>query len=423
MSTRRAGFKNPAGRTALSPGPVLLLLLGAVFVLFPAAPGQAGWPERVRGLAGPGGVLVEDSSGRLLFGHNQDKNLIPASIAKIITATAALAELGPGYRFPTEFRLTPGGDLVIIGRGDPLLISEELAAIAHRLKEKGIDRVRDILLEASHFAPGLVLEGTARSLNPYDAYNGALCVNFNTINVLIRPPGRIDSAEPQTPLTPLARKMAAESGERGQVRLNLAKSPRLCLEYAGELFQAFLTRAGVEVTGAPKILTGPPPQSRAVYLHRSSQPLERVVAKMMEYSNNFIANQIFLALGAAKFGPPAGPDKSGRAVAEILGRLGLEGPRMREGSGLSRRTLASPALMVGVLRLFEPHKGLLKSYGSIRAKTGTLSDVQSLAGYLPQKKGGWARFALILNGREAQPGRREQILELIRTGLARSTKP
>lgn len=396
---------------------LILPLLAGLLILFPFSARAGDWAERVRELTGRSGVLVEDSRGRVLLGHNSGKALIPASTAKIITAAAALKGLGPDYRFATEFRLTPGGDLVIVGRGDPLLISEELVLISSELKKKGLAKVRDILLVTSHFAPNLVLEGTGRSLNPYDAYNGALCVNFNTINVNIDPRGRVASAEPQTPLTPLARSMAAKSGAKGKVRLNLAQSPGLCPRYAGELFQAFLTRAGVEVSGKPRVV-GEPPSSRPFYIHRSSQPLSGVVAKMMEFSNNFIANQIFLALGAARYGPPAGPGKSGRAVSEILSAQGVELPRLAEGSGLSRGTRISPKLMVRVLGVFEPYRDLLKGYGPVRAKTGTLSDVQALAGYLPLKKNGPARFALILNGKEAVPGRRERILELIRAGLS-----
>ncbi len=79
--------------------------------------------------------------------------------------------------------------------------------------------------------------------------------------------------------------------------------------------------------------------------------------------------------------------------------------------------------MVKALRGFRPYKTLLKPYGLVRAKTGTLSDVQSLAGYLPLAKGGEACFAVILNGKEAVPGRREQILDLIRGGLSGDPTP
>ncbi len=103
-------------------------------------------------------------------------------------------------------------------------MSEELAAIASELKARGLDRVRDILLDRRFFRPGLVLDGTSRSLNPYDAYNGALSVNFNTIFVNVAPDGSVESAEPQTPLTPLAREMAARSGTRGKVRCTWPKA-------------------------------------------------------------------------------------------------------------------------------------------------------------------------------------------------------
>ncbi|HHE74831.1 MAG TPA: peptidase S13, partial [Desulfobacteraceae bacterium] len=183
------------------------------------------WRERVQALAGTGAVMAADAEGRILIAINETKPLIPASILKIVTSAAALKFLGPDYRFITDFRVNADGDLYMTGRGDPYLVSEELALIANRLKARGLQSVRNIYLDDHYFSPGLVLQGTNRSFNPYDAYNGALCVNFNTIFVKIDNSGNVSSAEPQTPLTDFARKMALKSGLKGEVRLNLSDNP------------------------------------------------------------------------------------------------------------------------------------------------------------------------------------------------------
>ncbi len=414
----RTGSTSPFRRADKRTDLLVPALVCLCLLVFPSAVCGAGWREQVRRLAGPGGVLVQDSQEKVLFGHNQDKKFIPASILKIVTALAALRGLGPDYRFATEFRLTKENDLIISGRGDPLLISEEIAKLTRSLKKNGLASVRNILLDSSFFAPDLVLDGTARSLNPYDAFNGALSVNFNTIMVHIDQKGRVRSAEKQTPLTPLARKMGRRSGARGRVRLNLADSPETCLLYAGQLFQAFLQQAGVRVEGKPEIAGKNLPGGKLIKLHRSSFPLSQVVTRMMEYSNNFIANQVFLTMGAEKLGPPATAPKAGQAAARILTGLGLDGVRLAEGSGLSRKTRASPATMVKALNLFRPHAGLLKAQGSCRVKTGTMTGVQSLAGYLPLKGEPPAAFVIMLNGPEAVPGKRERVLRMLQMGFS-----
>jgi len=402
-----------------------LVLAGLLFTALVPGPAPAGagrdWPSAVRRLAGSGGVAAADGQGRLLFGHNPDKKLVPASILKIVTAGAGLSSLGSDFRFKTEFRLARDGDLIISGRGDPLLVSEEVESVARDLKSRGLAEIRDIVLDNSYFASGLVLDGTSRSLNPYDAFTGALAVNFNTIKVVIGPQGKVAPAETQTPLTPIARRMARGSGARGEVRLNLAQDPALCLLYAGELFRAFLERAGVEVRGRIRPLGPGRASGRLVLRHCSSFDLAQVVARMMKYSNNFMANQLFLTLGAEMSGPPADEAKARRAVEGYLARLGRGGVHLEEGSGLSRKTRLSAALMVRVLEDFRPHLELLTETrwagGKAWVKTGTLAGVQSLAGYLESPRGGAFPFAVILNGENAQPGRRERIMRLLAQGL------
>ena len=341
--------------------PILFLALLAL----PSGSPRAGWKEDVRKLAGSGGVVMTDRSGTVLFGLHPDTPFMPASTLKIVTAAAAMKVLGPDYRFRTDFFVTREKDLVIVGRGDPLLTSEEVAFISARLKEKGLETVRNIVTDDTFFRRGLVLDGTERSLEPYDAFNGALNVNFNTIFITVDQSGRIASAEPQTPLTPLAESLAAAAGLKGKDRLNISSSPENCSRYAGELFRAFLAKEGVRVTG--KVLSSKDgrPKGEPFYRHHSRLTLARVTARMMEFSNNFIANQIFLTMGAERFGPPADAEKSRRVVNGYLRSIGADDVHVEEGSGLSRLTRISPRLMSRVLRDFMPYRQLLKREGDV----------------------------------------------------------
>jgi len=397
-------------------------LLSSVSIFLLSLQGWAddgNWKNRIRALAGDGAVEVADTQGGALYSLNPHKPVVPASILKIVTADAALHHLGSGYRFTTVFRLSPEKDLYVVGKGDPHLVSEELARVAQKLKSKGLHRIRHIFLDNTYFQRGLLLHGANRSLNPYDAYNGALCVNFNTILVRIEPDGQIHSAEPQTPLTDFGRKAALRTGLKGTVRINLAESPEQCLLYAGELLKNFLKKASVHVEGRVQRATLNPEAFPLIYEHHSSWSLSELIEKMFKYSNNFIANQIFLTLGAEKYTPPATVEKSKRVMDEFLEGLKLKDLHMEEGSGISRRNRLTASQMIRVLMHFEPNRELLPHQDHAWFKTGTLSDVKSMAGYLTRGHHPPLLFVIILNGKRLDYRARDRILSLIRDNLLR----
>jgi D-alanyl-D-alanine carboxypeptidase/D-alanyl-D-alanine-endopeptidase (penicillin-binding protein 4) len=119
---------------------------------------------------------------------------------------------------------------------------------------------------------------------------------------------------------------------------------------------------------------------------------------MLENSNNFTANQLFLMMGAERYGAPATIDKSQKAAAEKVKLLfGWNQKIFYEGSGLSYKNHLTANQFLHVLQEFAPYKSLLKSQGgSILAKTGTLTGVSSYAGYL-HKAQHWVPFALFIN--------------------------
>ena len=400
-----------------SRGFVFLLALGLLFITAGRPVAAGDWQSRIKALVKGGALLVTDDRGKVIMSINPDKPLVPASILKVVTSAAALEALGPDYRFVTEFRVSAEQDLYVVGRGDPGLISEELEYIASRLKSQGLIRVRDIYVDNSFFAPKLVLHGTNRSLNPYDAYNGALCVNFNTIYAVVKRNGRVSSAEPQTPLTDMARDLALKSGARGKVRFNLADNPRTCLLYAGDLIKNFLENSGVEISGQVKPCKINPLEIPLFYRHQSRKNLTDYLTDLFKYSNNFMTNQVFLTLGAEKYGPPATVEKARRALAEFQAAHQLPPFHLEEGSGLSRRTKVTATQMTAVLRIFAPYHHLLPNEDRVWFKTGTLSDVKSMVGYLIPGEGRPMTFVIILNGRGYSYKTRELILGLLEENL------
>ncbi len=189
-------------------------------------------------------VLVTGGEGEVLISKNAEKRLIPASIIKILTSLVAIHYFGPDYRFPTEFYLGDGGELKIKGYGDPLLVSESVQAMAGMLAER-IEKVEGLVLDDSFFEKPLEIAGTAAgSEEPYDAPNGALSVNFNTVHFKTSAAGKYASAEPQTPLVPIARKRIRSSSTTAG-RIVLASDGDEITRYAGQLFRHFLNREGI----------------------------------------------------------------------------------------------------------------------------------------------------------------------------------
>src|SRR5262244_2335514 len=180
-----------------------LFALACALLLLPAQ-ALAGAKEKVAALAPSGLVLVIDEKGNELVAQNADQPFVPASVAKIVTAWLAMEVLGGDYRFQTRFYLDGERKLYVRGGGDPFLISEELAQLASELVAAiGKQPLTGMVLDASYYPSGLRIPGIEDTEEAYDALNSALAVNFNTINA-VRKGKTVSSAEPQTPITPLA---------------------------------------------------------------------------------------------------------------------------------------------------------------------------------------------------------------------------
>ncbi len=358
-------------------------------------------------------VYAVGADDRPLLDINGERSFIPASTLKVFTTLLAAQHLGLGSRFATEFFLEDGL-LIVRGKGDPFLVSEELDLVAGELREKlGKRALKGILIDDSYFAPGISVPGVGHSLEAYDALNSATAVNFNTVDLKVKR-GKIVSGEAQTPLTPLGRELARRYHIKGEQRISLSASPAEVRRYAAELLAAKLRLAGVRVgprTGEAKAPGGPP-----FYVHENTRTLRDVCRLMLYHSNNYVANQVFLAVGAAAAGPPATLAKS-VAVANrfIAAHPGLRGMVVTEGAGLSYENRVTPPEMTALLSLFAPYKDLLRQKYDTPSKTGSLAVVHTLIGYLDTARHGTVRFVVRLDGN--RPDYRPQIVGLLRREL------
>jgi len=340
-------------------------------------------------------VLIAAPDGHILFKRNETKKYIPASTLKILTALTAIHHFGLSHRFQTKFYTDPDGNLIVKGFGDPLLTSEVWLEISGILANK-IQQFNDLILDDSYFSQQIKIPGVEKSTNPYDAPLGALCANFNTVFFDHNSEGGIISAEPQTPMTPFARKKIRALGQK-KGRYTFSHDQQDTARYAGELLLHFLKQRGVKHSGKMRLETVAS-EDDLIYTYSSSITLESAIKKMMEFSNNFVANQICFAMGAHEYGPPGTLKKGIKVISDYANKeLHLKDLNIVEGSGISRENRISAMDMQTVLERFKPYRHLLKRSDKILFKTGTLKNIHTRAGYIERSLNSPYTFVVFLN--------------------------
>lgn len=362
-------------------------------------------------------ALVADPKGHIIFSKNMDIQLIPASTLKIFTALVAIHYLGPDYKFFTEFYMDRHSNLKIKGYGDPLLISEAVVEMIHHLSMRlraEYSVINDLILDDSYFDVATVIPGVNASYQPYDAPNGALCVNFNTVNFKRNKNGVYISAESQTPLLPFILPRVKAS-KMNQGRIVLSGQRNEITRYAGHLFLYFLKKEGILLDGSIRLGKVQKKANKLIYRHVSSFSLIHTLSKLLEYSNNFIANQLLIAVGANVYGPPGNLEKGVRAaLIYAKNTLGIDHIQIEEGSGISRKNKISARDFYKILNAFIPFYSLMRQTDKMYYKTGTLKGIHTRAGYIKNKKGELYPFVLMINTPGKSP---ESMMDIIQREL------
>jgi serine-type D-Ala-D-Ala carboxypeptidase/endopeptidase (penicillin-binding protein 4) len=330
-------------------------------------------------------MVVELRTGRVVFARNADVSLVPASNEKLAVTYAALVELGPSYRYPTEVLgegrrvgSTWQGRLILKGFGDPALTTSDLQRLVGILWREGIRRVTGgIVGDASAFDSKRIADGWLPS------YEG------------------VESA-------PLSGLVVDRAARRGRI----VDDPALA---AAAAFDHLLRARGIEARGAFRGRAGAGAVPLATVY---SEPLSEILEFMDHWSDNFTAEMVLKTIGLKTLGK--GTTSGGAAVTmRDLASAGVPvtGVHIADGSGLSRndrvtareltsllvkmwndpamRAIVWDALPVagrtGTMRhrlLDEPKHALL------RAKTGTTDLASALSGYV----GSRFAFVAIENG-------------------------
>ena len=431
-------------------------------------------------------AFVQDVGGaKPLLAHNAAQAMNPASTMKLLTTYAALELLGPTYVWKTEAyaggRIQGGalqGDLILKGYGDPKLTLEKFWLLLRRLRELGLREIRgDLLLDRSYFEavahdPG---KFDAQPLRAYNAGPDALLLNFKAVRFQFVPDVEEKSvaviAEPKPAGLEFAAAVRATDGDCGDWRAGIqadfqsnggsAKAsfagsmPASCGErywnvsllaqphYVYGVFKQMWEDLGGTISGGWR--DGPVPDGARLLATATSASSAELVRDINKFSNNVMARQLFLTLGAEMFKLPANGERSTQAVRSWLAEKKLDFPELalENGSGLSRqerisaehmarllleawRSAVMPELMSSLPLV--AYDGTMRRRlrfesiaGQAHIKTGSLSDARTLAGYVLDRRGQRRIAVLFINHANAAAGQPAQdaLLEWVYAGAER----
>ncbi|MFM1909011.1 MAG: hypothetical protein RLZZ591_2688 [Pseudomonadota bacterium] len=414
-------------------------------------------------------VVGTEAKRSPLLSHRAAQPMNPASVMKLVTTYAGLDLLGPAYSWRTPVLLkgtvrdgTLLGDLHLRGQGDPKLVTERLWLLLRRVQAMGVQRISgDIVLDRSAFELGATDPGAfdGEPLKPYNASADALLINYKSLVMTFVP----DPAQGVARIAyePFLAGVQFPASVPLSLATTTAASPGLCPDYRSQLKADFSNPTGIVFTGSypaacgermwpvayadpasfagravlgmwqdmggrldgrvrdgawPSDGTGSGSQEASFEL--SSPPLAEVIRDINKYSNNVMAQQLFLTLGqtpGTSLSTSASADGARTRLAswwrERMGDAPL--PTLDNGSGLSRLSrisanslarllqvaYASPTMpeLMSSLPLAGVDGTLKRSQvgpqGAAHLKTGSLRDVAASAGYVLSASG--ERYVLV----------------------------
>lgn len=396
-----------------------------------------------------------------------DAPMAPASTMKLVTTYSGLSMLGPDYQWKTtayaDGTLIGGvlhGNLYIKGTGDPKLVPEELIDLVNQIHQSGIVGIEgDVVLDKRYF------DASTRDLPPLDAdadapYNvgpDPLLYAFKSLSFTLHPdPAGQVAIDVLPPL--------AQLHVNNQLRLSrgpclsAALTPDLTPNADGTVDAIFSgdysARCGEHVTNMAVLdhtaffgggflalwqQTGgtfkgtvreapTPANAREVGVHKSP-PLGDIVHDINKFSNNVMARNLFLTIGAVQGKPPATTAQSASIIRAWLAKNNIAIPALvlDNGSGLSRdervtavglaellqaanqspvaQVFADSLPIAGVDGTMRHRLANQPVVGNARIKTGTLSDVRAIAGYVSSQDGNTYVVVSFINSPRAEAGR------------------
>lgn len=432
-------------------------------------------------------VPLDGDAPRGGWRHAADEPVNPASVMKLVTTFAALDLLGPQFVWHTRFWVDGTvqggllrGNLHVQGGGDPKFVMERITDALAQVRAAGVTAIHgDLVLDQSLFQVPQTDPGgfDGERLRPYNAKPEALLVNFKSVILQFEPdPARgvarvvyepplagvlVDATVPldASPCADWRGRLAARFDTPDAIRFT-GRYPEKCgaqtwpvayvdpSTYAARALEGLWRSGGGALTGQVRL--GPVPATARLLVNAPSLPLSDIVQDVNKFSNNVMAQQLFLTLGLLPAAPAPAAAGSPAAVRELVGPTGFEQARNRvgqwwqqrwgsrvpppvldNGSGLSREERITANALVTLLRDAARHpqagpvlmqslpvagvdgtarrmgeRGVLQhAVGQARVKTGSLRDVASVAGYVQSRSGRQWVVAAIIHHPQAQQSR------------------
>lgn len=405
--------------------------------------------------------IGEGQDLKVLLDVNGNKVMIPASITKVATASAVLSKFPPGYKFKTQLvsdgEVKDGvlkGSLYLKGGGDPSFVSENMWYLVNVFVRNDIKKIEgDIVVDDSLFDKVRfdLSRQKQRVDRAYDAPVGAMSFNWNSVNIFVRSSDAgsqtkvfIDPENEYIRLINKSKTVAGESNSLLADRYDDKKFPGDVIQVGGSLgnkvkevvvfknitqpdlwsgynLKSFLSHRGVEVSGGVK--NGIAPEKSVLFAESESKAIEQIVADMNKFSNNYVAEMLTKNLGVSKKEKGATLADGVSVINEHLQTIGVPQDQyvIESPSGLNRDNKMSSYAMWKVLQHLradfrvQPEfltslpiagvDGTLKRRMKnsqaerwVRAKTGFLTNVVSLAGYAGLEDGRVVTFSFVYNG-------------------------
>lgn len=430
------------------------------------------------------GVQVKSmKNGEFLYSRNEHQQFVPASIMKIITAQAALLYLGSDYKFSTRLATDAknvdngviNGNVYLINSGDPTLTYYDMSDLMVTLKAQQIHQINgnvyidNTAYDQESYGPGWIWKDKRYC---FAAPITASIINHNCLSFSILPSkvGQRASivGNPQAYYSGIQNEVITKS--RGASRscyihltnnadgtisvsgcMPKGKTPQGVttviydvVEYNKSMLRDLFKTSDIQVNGV--VAEAAAPTSAQIIASHQSKPLHELITDMLKMSDNIIAGSLFKKIGELFTRQPGSWMNGSNAVAKILSQKGgIDMQRMNvlDGSGLSRDNRVTPSQMMQLLDFAYHHNetnyqfisalpvagvdGTLKHRLSniawkVRAKTGTMSGVVSLAGYVVTKEKEPLAFVIIVNGHMGMGWKYKEMEDRIVTALAKYTR-
>ena len=399
-------------------------------------------------------VSIKDvNTGKSIFKLHANQPKMPASTLKLVTMGAAIDALGYDYEFSTKLYKSTNNDLYLQLGGDPFLTSSGLNNLFKIAKEKNIIEpkavyIDDFIFDSTEWGEGWQWDDDLNVLMPkFSSYN----LDNNLIGIIINPTQKDSPAEIKTSkFYPITFMNLVTTGQTDNIKIsrNNNISPDI-INIEGIVSKQvtkkipvnnpkryFKLRLEDAIRSAKIDYYGKFPQKKLpaenVYLvGEVNHAITAAMNAVLKNSNNLVAESVFKAAGAKFVNNTGSLEHSQQMLKNYFQKAGInaEDIRIVDGSGVSKNNLVTSEFMTNFLVSMSNDDNFVNSLptagegtlstrmlyfkNNLRAKTGTLTDVSAIAGYITARSGKKYAFDIMINDPKSKPQEKKSLEEYI----------